>query len=693
MKGKKRTGARPAAGSGRSGDGRRRARRSRTEAAAADLTYLDVAGVMFVALDRDQRVTLVNRKGCEILGYRREEIIGAHWFDKFLPPHAQEEARGVFRQLMDGRVEAAEYFENPVVTARGNERIVAWHNTIVRDERGEIVGTLSSGEDVTERRRAEEALETSEATARTILEAAAEGIVMVGQDGRITLVNAKLEEMFGYRREELLGQTIEVLLPDRLRQVHGEHRTGYFSQPRKRPMGRGLDLVGRRKDGTEFPIEVSLSYVDSAGGVVAMALVTDITERKRAEMRLHVQFAVTQILAESATPRDAAPRLLQAICEGVGWQVGELWRMDPRSNVLRREGNWRLPSADAAGFESRSREITFPPGVGLVGKVWASGEPAWITDVSADADFLRGALAAEAGLHAAFAFPVHTRSGVWGVMVFFSRGRRPPDQDLLRVMADIGSRIGEYVERRQAEEQLQRQRDVLYQGEKLAALGRLAAGVVHEMNNPLGIMLSRIEVLLMEAESQNIPAEVLEDLRVLHRNTRRVARVAQSLLSFARHSPRQQGPVDLNGVVEETLVLVQKPMTTDGIRITTALDRTLPPLWGDPGALQQVVLNLLTNAREAMSGGGEVRIETGPAPDQPGWVRLVVADTGPGIPPEDLPKIFDPFYTTKVDGTGLGLSVSYGIIQDHRGTVDVQSEPGKGATFILRFPVLEGGGT
>jgi two-component system NtrC family sensor kinase len=147
--------------------------------------------------------------------------------------------------------------------------------------------------------------------------------------------------------------------------------------------------------------------------------------------------------------------------------------------------------------------------------------------------------------------------------------------------------------------------------------------------------------------------------------------------------------VSLNAVVEETLLLAAKPMSADNVRITTALDATIPGLLGDANALQQVVLNLLTNAREAMPAGGEVRIATGVDPERPGRLRLVVADTGPGIPAADLPHLFEPFYTTKPSGTGLGLAVSYGIVQDHQGTIDVDSTPGHGATFVLSFPALD----
>jgi PAS domain S-box-containing protein len=369
-------------------------------------------------------------------------------------------------------------------------------------------------------RASEAALRRSEATARAVLESASEGIILIDPAGRITLVNSAAERMFAYSRAELLGQPLEILLPERARHAHVGHRTEYFAEPRVRPMGIGLDLAGRRKDGVEFPLEISLSHVDAPDGAVAMAFITDITERKRIEA------------------------------------------------------------------------------------------------------------------------------------------------------------------------QLQRQREVLHQNEKLTALGTMAAGIAHEMNNPLGIITTRIEVMLMDAEQQQLPAQVLEDLQVLHRASQRVARIAASLRSFARHAPSDRVPLELNAVVEESLQLMQKPLAADNIEVTTSLDGALPPILGDSSTLHQVLMNLLTNAREAMPGGGKIRIETSQA-ERPGWIRLLVADTGPGIPAEEVSKIFDPFFTTKRTGTGLGLSVTYGIIQEHGGTVDVQSRPGAGTTFILSFPTTE----
>jgi PAS domain S-box-containing protein len=361
------------------------------------------------------------------------------------------------------------------------------------------------------------ALRRSEATAQAILESASEGILLVDASGRITLANAAALRMFGYDHAELIGQPLEILLPDRIRVAHADHRMAYFAEPRVRPMGIGLDLSGRRRDGAEFPVEISLSSVETSDGVVAMAFITDITERKRAEG------------------------------------------------------------------------------------------------------------------------------------------------------------------------QLQRQREVLYQNEKLAALGTLSAGIAHEMNNPLGIMTTRIEVMLLEAEEQQLPPQVLEDLQVLHRAGQRVARIAASLRSFARQSAGERQPVELGTIVDEALLLMAKPLAADNVRVRTSLDRSLPPIVADVTAMHQVLMNLLTNAREAMPDGGTIDVETSPA-ERPGWVRLRVADTGTGIPTEAISKVFDPFYTTKRTGTGLGLSVTYGIIEEHGGTIDVRSQPGLGTTFTLEFP-------
>jgi two-component system NtrC family sensor kinase len=225
------------------------------------------------------------------------------------------------------------------------------------------------------------------------------------------------------------------------------------------------------------------------------------------------------------------------------------------------------------------------------------------------------------------------------------------------------------------------------QSDKLAALGTLAAGLAHELNNPIGTISSRTELMLLEAEAQALPAATREDLIVLRRHAERVARIVQGLLSFARQSGRSRGSVDLNQIVDDTLLLVGTQASHTSLTTARRLAPGLPLIEGDATALQQVLMNLVLNAREAMAGRGEILVETDLIAGHPARVRLTVRDTGPGIPAEILPRIFDPFFTTKPGGTGLGLSISYGIVREHGGTVDVHSEPGRGTTFVLSFPL------
>jgi signal transduction histidine kinase len=394
---------------------------------------------------------------------------------------------------------------------------------------------------------------------------------------------------------------------------------------------------------------------------------------------------VTRVFVEPHGAKDLAPRLLQALCESLDWDLGELWRVD--GDVLRYDAGWHRPDLDTQAFDALSRETILPRGTGLAGQACEAERALWMREGLLVSP--RAAAGTGLGFRSGCAFPIRGERRLIGAMVLLSRDAREPDDALLAMLTDIGSRIGQHLDHRRVELELRHQREVLYQSEKLSALGRLVAGVAHEMNNPLGIISSRIELMLGEAESQILPVQLLEDLKVIHRNVLRVAGVAQALRSFARQSTGERRPVDLNAVVAETLLLVGKPMSTDNVRITTALEPALPSLLGDANALQQVLLNLVTNAREALTGGGEISIQTRCNPAQPGRLQLIVTDTGPGIPPAHLPHLFEPFYTTKPSGTGLGLAVSYGIVQNHLGTIDVHSVEGQGATFTLSFPVLE----
>jgi signal transduction histidine kinase len=232
------------------------------------------------------------------------------------------------------------------------------------------------------------------------------------------------------------------------------------------------------------------------------------------------------------------------------------------------------------------------------------------------------------------------------------------------------------------------QRQVI-QTEKLSSVGTLVAGVAHEINNPISIIANRVEVLRLEHEEQGLDDTLKDDLEVIHRQANRVAEITTALLAYARQSSHEQSLLDLNAVVRSALLLWQ-PQAEQAVRVETVLDEPLPAIMGNFTQLQQVVINLLSNAFDAIPAGGTIAVSTRSSGEDPPAVALEVTDTGTGIPAEHLSKVFDPFFTTKPPGkgTGLGLSVCLGIVQDHHGTITVDSRPGRGSTFIVILPAM-----
>jgi len=222
------------------------------------------------------------------------------------------------------------------------------------------------------------------------------------------------------------------------------------------------------------------------------------------------------------------------------------------------------------------------------------------------------------------------------------------------------------------------------QSEKLASIGRLAAGIAHEINNPLTGVLTFAHLL---KQKENMVEEDRHDLDVIIRETTRVREIVRGLLDFARQSPPAKEALAINDVIQRTMKLIRSQKEFRNVRIEEALDPKLPPVLGDKNQLQQIFLNLALNACEAMPEGGTLTIETFAAG---GSVHILFKDTGTGIKKEHMDKIFDPFFTTKPvgKGTGLGLSVSYGTVQQHSGTIKVESEEGTGTTFMIALPLV-----
>src|SRR6202165_3029447 len=342
-----------------------------------------------------------------------------------------------------------------------------------------LVGTVglhaAARRDAEVQLRVMEKLKESQQRLQVIIDTSPSAVITAGESGLITGWNRKAEEIFGWSHDEAMGRTMTgTIIPRRYREAHQRGLARFIESGDGRLVGKTVELAGLHRDGHEFPVEISVAATSRSGANVAfVAFVSDVSQRRMAERLRGVQFAVTRPLANAATWAEAAPQVLQGICETLGWTVGEFWAVDREANVLRLEFGWYRPTKDVAAFEAASRELTFARGAGLVGRVWASGRAASTEDVAGARKSPRTSGALSAGLHAKFAFAVTNGRKVTGVIALFSNERHSPDRPTIRVMADIGSQIGHFIERRRAEEELRRSGDRIR-----AILDNVADGII-----------------------------------------------------------------------------------------------------------------------------------------------------------------------------------------------------------------------
>ena len=261
------------------------------EEIARTRNYLNIAGVMLVVMNAEGKVTLINRKGCKILGYDESEIVGKNWFDTFIPERIKQDLKAVFTELMSGNVSPVEYFENPVLTKSGEEKIIAWHNMILMDEKGNITETLSSGEDITEHRHAEEALGESEEKFRSVAQSAIDTIISVDSSGNIIFWNRAAEKLFGYSVDEAIGKPLTIIMPERFHDAYKSRFQRIVSGGESRVIGTTVNLEGLKKEGSEFPVELTLSKWETKKGIFFTGIVRDITVRKLTDEQLVKQSA------------------------------------------------------------------------------------------------------------------------------------------------------------------------------------------------------------------------------------------------------------------------------------------------------------------------------------------------------------------------------------------------------------------
>jgi PAS domain S-box-containing protein len=297
------------------------------------------------------------------------------------------------------------------------------------------------------------ALRNSESRMQTILDAALDAIITMDARGLVMSWNARAEKLFGFLRGEAVGRELaDLIIPPRYRDAHRRGLAHFLATGEGPVIGRRIELSALRRDGSEFPVELTVTALREGPATFFSAFVADITERKGALQRLLAQHVATRTLAESATLADAAPKILAAVGAALGWDVGALWVVDREAGTLRCRTFWRAAPDSYSKFEALSRMLGLPRGGGLPGRVWASGEPIWMADLSADPSLPRLQVARSEGLRSGFAFPIHFDGEVVGVVEFLSREVRERDEDLLRILTDLETQVAHFWQRRRAEE-------------------------------------------------------------------------------------------------------------------------------------------------------------------------------------------------------------------------------------------------
>jgi PAS domain S-box-containing protein len=564
----------------------------------------------------------------------------------------------------------------------------------------------------------------SSAMFHAVLETVGEGIITIDSSSKIVVVNQEVQNIWGYTQNEIIGKRIELLMPEKYRERHATGLKRYVETGVPHVMGARLELEGLKKDGTVFPLEIRMSETRFGDRRLFTAAVRDLTDRKTVEAAIEQRHRIEDLIASISTKfinlpsNDIDEGIVDAL-RTIGQATGidrpwvALLSEDKKTLhfthewcahrvVLRRSslGPMSVDSIPWAMEQFRRRETVYIPRV---------------ADLPPEARVEKESLQAF-DVQSVIMVPIVYGGSLMGIVSFDSvcteKTWTKDDMALLRITGEI---FANALERQQAYNELEqkveertralRQKQAqLIQAEKMAALGQLVAGVAHEINTPLGALKSNIDILTRSFPKiknlmldPKIPQQFLESSDVSNRlasleilNTHnqtaidRIVMIVSSLRKFARLDEAELDEVDIHEGLDSTLILVQHQLKN---RVDVRKNYgKLPLIKCYPNQLNQVFMNLLVNASHAIEGQGNIFIHTYHKADT---AVVEIRDTGKGISQKDLPRIFDPGFTTKGFGvgTGLGLSIVYQIMKDHKGKVEVESELGQGTTFRIILPI------
>ena len=626
-------------------EARKRAERALRESEARYRGVVEDQTELICRYRIDGTIVFVNEAYCRYFGKSRDELVG-RCFVPLVPKEDQDRVQQHFASLdADNPVGT---HEHRVIAANGETRWQQWTNRAITDESGRVVEFQGAGRDITERKEAEDALRESEARYRAIFGAIGDGMVVHDDGGVIIDANEVTCSRLGRAIGELRGMNIRELITGEHAPLVSEH-----VQKARTKGSSAFETVFVHKSGRAIPCDVFEQPIEYGGQAAILSVARDITERKRAERELEALLRLHQ--STTAT------------------MPSSLLVLDAGLNVLMANQHYLEESGVGAAE--------------VVGKNIADVFPASLLAQESLLERIRS-VAGVGGQDEELGIRLPSSDSPNRCLNIRVRGIRALDRGQPAVLVVID----DVTQQRKLEEQLR-------QSAKMEAVGKLAGGIAHDFNNVLTGITGYTHFLLRDAASGS---DATRDLTRIRELADRAASLTAQLLAFSRKQPLSPVPLDLNAFVKGMLDLLRR-LTYESIELAFAAAADLGTVRVDPGQFEQVLLNLVVNARDAMPNGGELTIETanvtfdegyakGHAQVSPGpYVLLAVSDSGCGMDEETRERIFEPFFTTKEmgKGTGLGLATVYGIVKQHGGHVWVYSEVGQGTTFKIYLPRVD----
>ncbi|MBU8922074.1 MAG: PAS domain S-box protein [Bacteroidales bacterium] len=593
--------------------------------------------------DLEFNITFISNAVFDFLGYTPQEFLGRNPTDFTVSedmPALERAANELIVIYKEGEIRQS-MVEVRQIRKDGTIIDVELTANLLQDRTGQVIGFQGRSINITERKQKEKALRLTQASVDNLMDA----VYWMGADAKFIYVNSAAVEALGYSKEELLTMTVHDIGPEFPKEVWPEHWADL-----KERKSFVLHTNHRRKDGSIFPVDISVNLIEFGGTEINCAIARDVSERKKAEAELSEAYNIINrspvvaflwknvsgwpVVFASENVDKLTGYSAREFTEGKA-SYGEMIHMDDRERV----------ASEVMSNEANVEVQTFVHEPYRI--ITKNGETKWVSDAT------------------------YIRRDSGGVITHFEG-----------IVIDLTERL--------------KLEDQLRQAQKMESVGRLAGGVAHDFNNMLSVILGHVELVLEQMDSQQ---PLFEDMQAIRSAARRSADLTRKLLAFARKETITPSVLDINETVEGMLKMLRRLIGED-IDLAWLPGKDVWPVKVDPSQIDHLLANLCVNARDAIEGVGKVTIETNNSTidksycaEHPGfvpgeYVMLAVSDNGCGIDKEIMDNIFEPFFTLKdmEKGTGLGLAMVYGIVKQNNGFINVYSEPDLGAVFKIYLP-------